>query len=61
MEEKEVKAVKPAKAASKNYIVVAGFDTSDGKRFEVGDKVDGLKPADLEALIEMKAVAEEGK
>lgn len=61
MEEKEIKAVKAPKPVAKNYVAVAGFDTSDGKRFEIGDKVEGVNPSDLAALIEMEAVVQEGK
>lgn len=61
MEEKEVKAVKAPKAMAKNYVAVAGFDTSDGKRFEIGDKVEGVKSDEIAVLIEMEAIAEEGK
>lgn len=65
MEEKEEVVAKAqpkvSKGSSKIYIAVAGFDTSDERRFEIGDRVDGLKPADLEALLEMGAIESEGK
>lgn len=60
-EEKEIKAVKPAKAPKGVYIALTGFDTSEGARYEIGDRVEGLKPIDLEALLQMGAIELEGK
>lgn len=60
MEEKEVKQVKAApKKASGGYVALVGFETSDGKRYEEGDAVSGLKDSDETALLEMGAIAKE--
>lgn len=60
MEKKEIKSA-PKAAPKKAYVAVVGFDTSDGQRFEAGDAVEGVKPVDLEALLEMGAIAPEAK
>lgn len=49
---------KPVKKTGK-YIALVGCDTSDGKRFEVGDELVGVKNDDLEALLLMNAIKEE--
>lgn len=60
MEEKEIKEVKSApKKPASGYVALVGFDTSDGKRFEIGDKVVGIKASDEAALLEMDAIGRE--
>ena len=59
----EVKAsakMKVAKSAG-SFVALKGIELEDGKRFEVGEKVGGLKPDEIAALKEMEAIAEEGK
>lgn len=64
MEKKEeVKAtakVKVAKSAGV-FVAVKGIELKDGKRFEIGEQVSGLAPAEIAALKEMEAIVEEGK
>lgn len=59
-EEVAPKAPKQPKAAS-GYIATVGIETPDGRRFEAGEPVDGLSAAQIEAFIEMGAIAEGGK
>jgi len=58
MEEKEIKEPKAVKKSNGKYVALAGFDTSAGKRFEQGEDVVGVKPADIAALLEMNAIEE---
>jgi len=58
MEEKEIKEPKAVKKVSGKYIALAGFDTSEGLRFEIGEEVVGIKAADIAALLEMNAIEE---
>lgn len=62
MEEKvSAKAsAKVVKSGKKEFKALVGFNTSDEKRFEEGDTVSGVKAEDMEALLEMGAVAEVG-
>ena len=55
----EMCEVKPEKKSSSNYIALVAFETSEGKLYEAGDKVSGLKELDRDALIEMNAIEKE--
>lgn len=58
MESKEIQVPKPAKKSNSKYIALSGIDTADGQRFEIGEEVSGLKPAEISALLEMEAIEE---
>jgi hypothetical protein len=56
MAERKPKIIK--KQDDRKYIALVGFHTSDGKRYEAGQLVGELTPKDIEALLEMNAIAE---
>lgn len=60
MEGSENKKEKAApKRSSESFKVLIGFNLGDDTRYEEGDTVTGLMPAQVESLLKMNAIAKE--
>ncbi len=55
----KTKAEKKVSPSSESYKILSDCETSDGKIYEVGEIATALKDIDIEALLEMNAIAKE--